>query len=234
MNILDIFKGAVKQIRSSWLLLIYIYVPILLLFLAAGKLTQVIPDLSIQDFLRDVAALGDIPSYSGSISQLGLLLWSAATTLCFFTYFILKKINPSRKESLDFLMFSGLLTGYLMLDDTYMFHEEVFPEYLKIIPEKAVILFLGIAMLLFLYFNHKEILRSEYGLLFLAYMFFGISVFLDVIPSRFFEYIQYMEKIEYFLEDGAKFVAIVTWLTFYVRYGYQQLSSQISQNPRLI
>ena len=127
MIILDIFKDTIKQISSLRRLLFYIYAPSFLLFLVTGILTQIIPNISIQDFLRDVTAIGNIPFYSGSISQLGLLLWSAATTVCFFTYFALKRIDPSRKQSFNLLMFGGLLSGYLMLDDTYMLHEEVFP-----------------------------------------------------------------------------------------------------------
>jgi hypothetical protein len=231
MNIFDIFKSTIKQIFSLRRLLIYIYAPSFLLFLVVGIVTKLVPNLSIQDFLRDVTAIGDIPFYSGSISQLGLLLWSAATTICLFTYFTLRKIDSSRKQSLNLLMFGGLLSGYLMLDDTYLLHEEVFPKYIDFIPEKAIILLLGIAMLSFIYFNRHEILKGEYGLLFLAYLFLGISVFLDAIPSRFYENILYAERIEYFLEDGAKFIAIVTWLVFFVRYSYQQLSKLFSQKP---
>lgn len=235
MNILDIFKGTIKQISSLRWLLISIYIPSFLLFLVAGILTQIVPNLSIQDFLRDVTAIGDIPFYSGSISQLGLLLWSAATMVCFFTYFALKKINPSRKQSLNLLMFGGLLSGYLMLDDTYMLHEEVFEELfenLNFFPEKTAMLLLGIAMLSFIYFNRWEILKSDYGLLFLAYAFLGISVFFDAFPSRFYEEIQYAERIEYYIEDGAKFTAIVTWVTFFARYGYQQLSHQLVEKTQ--
>lgn len=236
MNILDIFKGAIKQISSLRRLLIYIYAPGFLLFLAAGILTQIVPNLSIQDFLRDVTAIGDIPFYSGSISQLGLLLWSAATTVCLFTFFCFKKIDPSRKQSLNLLMFGGLLSGYLMLDDTYMLHEEVFEELFENInffPEKTAMLLLGIAMLSFIYFNRWEILKSEYGLLFLAYALLGISVFFDAFPSRFYEKIQYAERIEYYIEDGAKFIAIVTWLVFFARYSYQQFLHSYSQKTQL-
>jgi len=41
----------------------------------------------------------------------------------------------------------------MILDDTYMLHGEVFPDYLRLIPEKGVILALGVAVLVFLYIN---------------------------------------------------------------------------------
>jgi len=108
-----------------------------------------------------------------------------------------------------------------------MLHEEFFPDYMKFVPEKAAIFLLGIAMLSLLYFNRNEILRSDYGILLLAYLLLGTSVFLDAIPNRFYDYIEYAEKVEYFLEDGTKFIAIVTWVTFFARYSYQQFSLQI-------
>jgi len=229
MNIIDIINGAIKQIRSSWRLLLAIYIPCIMLFLGVATITQIIPHLTIPDLLRDVATLGGIPFYSGAVSQLGLLLWSAATTICFFIYFVLKKMNTPHKESLNFLLFAGFLSTYLMFDDTFMLHEEFFHDYLKIIPEKVIIILLGVAMLAFLYVNQREILQSEYSLMFLAYMFFGISVAIDAIPTRLYEDIYFIEKIEHLIEDGAKFTAIVTWITFYSRYGYQQLLSTISK-----
>lgn len=224
MNIPDIIRGFIKQVLALRILIISIYIPIFLMFILVGVVTEISPNLSIQDLTRDVAALGRLPFYWGSISQLGILFWSAIVTLCFSTYFILKKISPHQKESLKFLLYSGLLITYLTLDDTYMLHEDFFPDYVRFIPEKAAILLLGFAIVLFLYFNFAEILRNEYGLMLLGLFFFGISVGLDLIPDRILEYRYVFEKLELILEDGAKFTAIVTWLVFYARYCHQQIS----------
>lgn len=217
-----IIHGFIGQLRCSWRILLALYTFVALLFLGVALLSEIIPHLTIPDLVRDVASVGNLPFYAGSISQMGALLWSSTTTVCFFAFFSLRNMNTSRKESLNFLLFSGLLTGYLMLDDTFMLHDEIIPDYLKIIPEEAVILLLGAAVVAFLYFNWKEIMRSEYALLFLALGLFGISVFIDAIPTGWYENYYFIEKIEHLLEDGAKFAAIVTWLTFYARYGYQQ------------
>jgi hypothetical protein len=233
MNIPDILRGFTKQIFSLRNLIISIYFPIFLMFIVIGVVTEISPNLSIQDLTRDVAALGKIPFYWGSISQLGILFWSAIVTLCFSTYFTLKKISPHQKEPLNFLFYSGLLTAYLMLDDTYMLHEDFFPDYVRFIPEKLAILLVGLAIILFLYINYKEILRNEYGLMLLGLFFFGTSVGLDLIPERILEYRYFLEKLELLLEDGAKFTAIVTWLVFYGRYCHQQIFTQIQKasNP---
>ncbi len=228
MNILEIFKNATKQIYSLRRLWFYLYIPIAALLLGLTLLASQIPEFKIQNILKDVAAIGKLPFYSGAISQLGLLIWSATTALCFFSFFVLRKIDPSRKDTLNFLLFAGFLSGYLTLDDTYMLHEVFFPDALTFLPsaDKVVIILVGIATLSFLYFNRREILRNEFGVLSLALMLFGLSVTLDVIPSRFYENIYALEKIEYILEDGAKFAAIVTWYVFFARYCYQQFFSQ--------
>jgi hypothetical protein len=231
--LLDTVKNGISQILSIRKTLLIIYGGVALLFAGVVGLTVLIPHLTIPDLLRDVATLGELPFYAGFVSQLGLLFWSAATTLCFFEYFTLKKLGCTRKETLNFLLFAGLLSGYLMLDDSFMLHEEFFPDFLKIIPEKAVILMLGIAMLAFLYFNRQELLQNEFGLMFLAFMFFGISVVIDAVPTELYEDIYIVEKVEHILEDGAKFTAIITWVIFYARYGYQQLTKLMREKTAM-
>jgi hypothetical protein len=219
----ELTEGLWRQLRTLWRLLLAIYVPVLILLFGAAALSQLIPQLTIPDLIQDLSSLGHLPFYAGALSQLGLLFWSASTTLCFFIYFCLKKMKNPRQEALNFMLFAGLLNGYMMLDDTYMLHDEVFPDYLRFIPEKAAVLALGVAVLAFLYFNRREILRGEYGLMFLALVLFGLSVALDAIPTELYEYLYFLEKVEHLLEDGAKLAAIVTWGVYYARYGVYTL-----------
>jgi hypothetical protein len=223
MSIRQLIQSTLKQILAHRGMMLAIYLPVLLILLTIGVLSSVIPNMTIPFFLKDVTALGNLPFYAGLISQLGLLFWSATTTICFFTYFSLKAQNRSSRETLNFLLFAAILTCYLTLDDAFLLHEEVFPDYVRFIPEKLVYLGILISVLAFLYFNWQEILRSEYSLLFLAFGFFGLSIALDMIPSSILEGSYLIEKLEFLVEDGAKFAAIITWLTFYSRYGYQQL-----------
>ena len=121
------------------------------------------------------------------------------------------------------MLFAGILNGYMMLDDTYMLHDEVFPDYIQFFPEKAAVLALGVAVLAFLYLNRREILRGEYSLMFLALVLFGFSVALDAIPTELYEDYYFLEKFEHLFEDGAKLAAIVTWVVYYARYGMRIL-----------
>ncbi len=227
--LLKIVKGTLSGIRANAGWLFWLYLPVILIFGAVAVLSQLIPHLTIPELLRDVATLGELPFYAGSVSQFGLLLWSSAATLCYFTYFSLKLLKYPRKEALNFLLFASILTTYLMLDDTYMLHEEFFPDFLQIIPEEVIIFILGLSMLAFLYFNWQEIMRGDYWLMLLAFAFFGTSIVFDSIPTRLYENIYFIEKVEHLVEDGAKMAAIFTWVAFYARYAYHQFSELINQ-----
>lgn len=219
----ELNAGLWRQLRTLWRLLFAIYVPVIFLLLGAAALSLLIPHLTIPDLIQDLSSLGHLPFYAGALSQLGLLFWSASTTLCFFIYYCLKKMRNPRQEALNFMLFAGILNGYMMLDDTYMLHDKVFPDYIQFFPEKAAVLALGVAVLAFLYLNRREILRGEYSLMFLALVLFGFSVALDAIPTELYEDYYFLEKFEHLFEDGAKLAAIVTWVVYYARYGMRIL-----------
>lgn len=228
MNLYIIFGHFLKQMRSNWRLLILIYTPLTILLIGIGVITQINPNISVLDFVRDVAALGDLPFYSGAVSQFGLLLWSASTTISTFTYLVVKKFFPARIESLKFLLFTSFITGYLLIDDTYMVHEDIIPSLLNEgsdIIGKALI---GILVIFFLYSNRREILRNDFSLLFLALAFLGISVAVDIIPERFYEHAYFLANL---IEDGAKLFGIATWLAFNYRYSFEQFSTLAFKDP---
>lgn len=224
MNIPLIIKNTIRQLFDSRLLLLKLYTPIALVMLSLGLLVNALPDLKLAHLTRDVTSLGKMPIYYGALSQVGLLLWSATTTICFFTYFYLKSYAPHRSESLRFLLYFGILTLYLLLDDTFLLHEEFFSDYLNI-PEKVILVLLMGFTVGFAYFNFKEILQNELGLFALAGLLFGSSLFLDVIADRIFDDFFLFEKIEHLLEDGAKMAGIVTWAVYFSRYSFRQIST---------
>ena len=111
-----------------------------------------------------------------------------------------------------------------MLDDIFLFHEEVAPNYLHI-DEKFVMatyLLLGVA---FVFLNRNEILSSEYLLLLLALAMLGTSIFLDALPIDDLGLRYFFKRLEIFLEDGFKFAGIATWLIYFVRYAAQKIES---------
>ena len=214
--------GAVSQWRYLWRTLFFLYLPIGLLFTGVGILSRVVEDASLAFFLRDIVATGDLPFFAGFISQIEAILWSASLTVCLFSLILMQGRNGGLDASKRFLLHGGILTGMLLLDDIFLFHEEIAPDYLHI-GEKYVIAIYLLMGIIFVFSNLNEILSSEYLILFLALAMFGTSIFLDAIPIDDFDLRYFWEQLELFLEDGFKFAGIATWLTYFVRYVTQKL-----------
>ncbi|MCX6055320.1 MAG: hypothetical protein NTZ74_10480 [Chloroflexi bacterium] len=219
-----IIVKAMEQLRLVRRLLIVSYALIILVFVVIGVLSWVVPNVRILDLIGDMAATGHLPIYTGFISQIGLFLWSATVAVCFVTVLVLIKRGSAPEGSLQFLSFAGFLTSYLLVDDAFMVHDELFPAIFGSIGENVLYFILMILILTFLYFNRKEIFSHDYSLLFLALILFGFSMFFDMIPFRFYTNFYYLLRIEPLFEDGAKFMAILTWLFFFGRYSIQLLS----------
>lgn len=172
-----------------------------LFFIAAGHYS-----IPISFFTRDPAAIFKSHPFVGIISNIGILFWCATASICFFSFFIIAK--QKRKETAWFLLFSGLLTTVLLLDDLLMFHEYIFPEHLHI-PQKAV--YVGYLVLTVMFFIRcwKSILQTEYVVLFLACSFFGLSTVCDVFLPQ--------QGMLIFFEEAFKLFGIVTWTIFFIR-----------------
>jgi len=155
---------------------------------------------------RDPAAVKGLPFYTGILSNIGIVLWSAATALCLFSAWLVTARRTASPLG-RFLYASGLFTMFLLWDDLLQLHEYVLPR--LGISEHLVYGAYASMALLYLFGFGRIILATEYPLLGLALIFFGLSVTVDVFypPSAH----------QYLWEDGAKFIGIVTWLLYFTR-----------------
>jgi hypothetical protein len=215
-------SGLSLQAHRLWKALVILYLPIVLLFILVGVLSRVIDDVSLAFFLRDVVATGKLPFFAGFVAQFAAILWSASLTVCFFTLYVLRHQNGSRTSAKRLLLHGGILTLALLLDDVFLFHEEIAPDYLGI-SEKLVVAGYAVLGFVFVFANWKEILSSEYLILMLALGLFGFSILLDALPIQDLNLRYFWEQLEIYLEDGSKFAGIATWLTYFVRYSAQQI-----------
>ncbi len=145
-------------------------------------------------------------SWVGALSKLGYMGWASAATLCFIGVALLAR-NRRFRSSMIFLLFSGLLTLVLSLDDTFMLHESVIPQ--LHISEKFVfggyiILFIGYILYFF-----RRLLTTDYLILVFAAFFMGSSIAIDQLFAQ--------TELKEFLEDIPKFMAILLWLAYYAR-----------------
>jgi hypothetical protein len=223
MNLLrDFLSGTSLQVRRLWKALVVLYLPIVLLFILVGILSRVVDDASLAFFLRDVVATGKLPFFAGFVAQLAAILWSASLTVCFFALYVLRQQDGSLASARRLLLHGGVLTLALLLDDVFLFHEEIAPDYLRI-SEKLVVASYGILGIVFVFANWKEILSSEYLILMLALGLFGVSILLDALPIQDLNLRYFWEQLEIYLEDGSKFAGIATWLLYFARYSSQRI-----------
>ena len=167
---------------------------------------------SFTDLTRDPAQVYNTSAVVGFLSHLGILVWTASAAICFFTSGLI-----DRRSNRRFFLYSGLLSTLLVLDDEFLLHEIVFPNYLGI-PENYV--YLGYICLIFAYFIyfHRQILKNNYILLLISSMALGLSLGLDlIIPSATA------------LEDCFKFAGIVFWLAYFVDAAIAQLKLKMYQ-----
>jgi hypothetical protein len=209
------------QVRTNWKLLLLIYVPILLLFAVIAVVSRLTPSLEMAYFTRDITATADIPFYAGLVSQLGVILWSASAAVCLFTFFLLrlqKRNLPARR----FLFQAGILTLALLLDDTYLFHDSVFTEYLHIRQRYVFLLYFVVATS-FLVLNRNAILASEYWILGISFLLFGASLFIDNAHLYKIEPFQALitKSRSTILEDVPKLAGIATWNLYFTKYAIQ-------------
>ncbi len=207
---MSFINDSIAQVKIVVHLLIVVYVILLgLLFLIAIIGAQY--DIPIAHFTRDPAAILHAHPFTGVISNIGILFWCSTSAICFFASAI--HFKKGSVNVATFLLFSGLLTSVLLLDDLFMLHEDIFPKYLHI-PEKLI--YLGYLFLFLIYLKkfNRVISQTEYIILFISFTFFFLSIFCDVVLPQ--------EGIEFLVEDGFKLFGIVTWFIFFIRTCFVQ------------
>lgn len=221
----QIVVGALVQLRQLWKLLVLLYIPIVLFFILLSLVGYFSDEITLSYLTRDIAAIAGLPFYTGLASQVGALFWAAGLAICVFSFLLLGKQPQDFRPARRFLFQAAILTAALLFDDVFQFHEDIGENYLGI-SEKIIMLGYGVLGLIFLFSNINEILSSEYLILGMALLLFGMSIFMDAVDlddiaviGRFFD-----DQMQIFGEDGFKLAGIVTWLVFFARYGYQKIS----------
>lgn len=161
---------------------------------------------SFTDLTRDPAQVYNTSVVVGFLSHLGIFLWTASAAICFFTSGLIDRGSNHR-----FFLCSGLVSTLLGLDDEFLLHEIVFPNFFGI-PENYVYLgYICLILAYFIYFRYP-ILKNNYVLLFISSIALGLSLGLDlIIPSATA------------VEDCFKFAGIVFWLAYFVDSARERL-----------
>ncbi|CAA9358267.1 MAG: hypothetical protein AVDCRST_MAG68-4154 [uncultured Gemmatimonadetes bacterium] len=184
------------------------------LYLAAG--------IPVAHLLKDPGALRPGPWYLGAVSYVGILLWCAAATVCLFTRGLLRE--PGHAELRRFLLGSALLSALLGLDDLFMLHDQVAPDYFGV-SEKVIVLAYGAAALGYVVRFREMVERSPYFLLLVAGGFFALSVGVDAMDLD--------DGRILMVEDGAKLAGITAWLSYFAQCSADAIREGLAAVPRV-
>ena len=181
--------------------------------------------IGVQDMTRDVAAIAHIHPLFGALSSLGILLWSSAAAIWFFSASVHRAVGSF--ASVRFCVVSGTLSAYFALDDLFQFHEYLAPTYFGL-PEAAVYLLLAMAVACYLWAFRSQLLRTDAILLLLSLCFLGGSVSIDAVLEQ---WLWRLEDWTYLIEDGLKWLGILGWLGFCVARCRSGLTGLLRQCP---
>jgi len=206
-------NGLRAQLRRLRAWMIITYTPVLALLVAVA-IVSAVTGVPAGKITRDPAALMDAHPLLGALSNLGIMLWSAAAAIALFAAGVLRQ-KAGDRQLIGYLVASGAVTLLLGFDDLFMLHEELLPRYLHV-PE-TLVYFVYIALVLaWLARFRAVILKTDFLLLGLAFGCFAASVAMDQLPDAWV----LRWDILFLIEDGFKLIGIVSWLAYFVSVGF--------------
>ncbi len=205
------------MLKSSLRFALVIYLPALLILLLL-TLISFYGEIPVGVFTRDAATVRKFHPFVGLLSNLGVLLWCAAATICFLTGFV-HGSGPHR-ELARFFLASGFLTLVLLFDDLFLFHELLAQRYFSL-GEKVIYAIYGLAILTYLLCFRRLIYRTSLTLLGLAFLFFALSIAIDELLHH---WVEQLGDWIYLLEDGPKFLGVTSWCGYFIHLSLRTLT----------
>ena len=176
--------------------------PSAILYLAILYISNIY-NIKLNLVVRDLAQTCGYPIGVGMISNIGILLWGAAASICLFTTFS-EGIN---RESSRLLLLGGIFSSLLCIDDFFLLHDRyIGPDFLNVT-------YLSISI--FLLVRFQRILKNI-GLfnLIISILFLGLSIFFDGVIQQVFNQSYQLTQL---IEEGFKFIGITCWLNFWCK-----------------
>jgi len=166
-------------------------------------------DVPVTDLLRDPSATLDGAWYVGLVSIAGVALWAAAAAICMIC------MSASPTPGQRSLLFAGAVSSVILgADDAFLGHEAI--KNIIGIPSPITIGIYGIITLVVFWRAWPYLkTRTDLVVFAVAVLLFGISVTLDAAGEADLPTPPYSAVIE----DVAKFLGLVTWVTFFTGVG---------------
>jgi hypothetical protein len=225
---MDIDRQAVARRSPGPLtrLLSAVYLPAILLLTSLAVISR-LTGIPASNFTRDPAQIMNAPFYTGFESNLGLLVWCAGAVAALFAAAVLRR-RPGALEQRRFLLWAGVLTLILCLDDLIMFHDILITTAFHV-REQAIYLTYVLGAALFVIRFRRQLLGADRALLILAGVFFATSMLFDQWHVLQVIFGRVIIRENYLLEDGAKLFGQLTWMAYLLRRSSDALTLPLQQ-----
>jgi len=187
-------RPVLRTLLVALLPALLVYVVALVLSSAAGIRTQLV--------IRDLAQSCDTALGVGFLSSLGYLLWTAAAAIALFT--ALSRLGGVRGRERQLLLCGGGFSLLLCLDDMFLLHD-------RYIGSMFLYGLYALFALLILFRFRQPVIALGGGGFLLAVVLLGLSVLIDLLQDLI--PVPYTTLQLY--EEGAKFLGIAAWLSFW-------------------
>lgn len=206
MKNLDFLKNGHKGPSS----IIYLSLLVATISLAIVLFLHIGKGLSYSILTRDPIQIFNGYAFEGFLSSIGIIFWSATVGVCFISALL---THGEKEKEFKFYILGLAFSSLLLLDDCFMFHDIILPDYFHISEFLIYALYAVLAVLFIIYFKNIVFL-TPYYFLFLAVTFLGLSIAIDVV-------VNYVDLTNhYFYEDAAKFIGIVNWWIYFSSVSY--------------
>ncbi len=199
-----------SRMRARAAIAAIVFGPVLVVLVATG-IVGLTTSVDPYFLMSDPAAITDSAFYLGLLTWIAVLAWWSTTVICLFSYAMARRLNPDGREHRA-LLWAGLLTAVLAIDDMLMVHEHIAPTYLGVQETTVYALYFIMAVALFFRFR-RSIFTNDIFLLLTAIFFFGCSQLVDV--ARGFGYDFYGTG---FVEESCKLLGIAGWLAYWAYF----------------
>lgn len=215
LSMLGLIFSEIKSInKASIKMLLFIFFMGILVLIPIAVVSQIY-QIPISKLTSDPIAIAGIHPLSGVLSNLGIILWCAATFSCALAATVIR-VTAAKKVYL-FLLFSSFLSAYLMLDDLFQFHEDLSGEIG--LNQKVIYVLLFAAVFTYLISFRKILFQTNFLLLLTAFAFLSLSILTDTIIYKVFG--NQLGDWLYLIEDGSKWIGIVFWSSYFFHTSFK-------------
>lgn len=218
-TIAGVLRALAHQVRAHRLTILVCYLGVAFVF-GLMIAARIFKGIEIGVLTRDPAQLAGVPVYTGALSNVGVLIWAGTAAVCLYSAALIHR-GRRRQRSAAFLFAAGSITTWLLVDDFFMLHEIVLPQYLGV-PQEVDYGLMLLALLTFLIGFASTIMGTDFVLLGIALAAFGVSIGSDVFEPHLRHIVGY-----YLFEDGAKFFGIVNWSAYFIITSAKEVTSSV-------